>query len=191
LFALLYVFASPSVVPAVPKTLPSKPSPPADGPLHGSTPNPGYRLGANDVIRVQVFGEDALSTETRVSGDGKIALPLLGVLEIQGLTVKQTEALITERLADGYLKHPQVSIYITRYRNFYVSGQVKAPGGYPFEEGLTVLKAITLAGGFTDKAASGRIKIKRLSENEEVTISATLRDPVLPDDVIVVPDSFF
>jgi polysaccharide biosynthesis/export protein VpsN len=157
----------------------------------GSTPNPGYRLGANDVIKVQVFGEEALSTETKVSGDGKIALPLLGVLEIQGLTAKETEQLIADRLADGYLKHPRVSIYITRYRNFFVSGEVKTPGGYPYEEGLTVLKAVTLAGGFTDKAAPGRIKIKRLKEKEELTISASLKDPVYPDDVIVVPESFF
>ena len=92
------------------------------------------------MIRVQVFGEDALTTETRVSGDGKVALPLLGVLEIKGLTVKETEELITSRLADGYLKNPRVSIYIIKYRNFYVSGEVKLPGGIPYEEGLTVLK---------------------------------------------------
>jgi protein involved in polysaccharide export with SLBB domain len=116
---------------------------------------------------------------------------LLGVLEIQGLTVKQTEDLITSHLADGFLKHPRVSIYITRYRNFFVSGEIKSPGGYPYEEGLTVLKAVTLAGGFTDKAAPGRIKIKRLKEKEELTISASLKDPVYPDDVIIVPESFF
>jgi polysaccharide biosynthesis/export protein VpsN len=160
-------------------------------PVQGSTPNPGYRLAPNDVIKVQVFGEEALTTETRVSGDGKIALPLLGVLEIKGLTVKETEELITSRLADGFLKHPRVSIYITRYRNFFVSGEVRAPGGYTFEEGLTVLKAVTLAGGFTDKASTGRIKIKRLKGKEEETIRANLEDPVLPDDIIVVPQSFF
>ena len=156
-----------------------------------STPNPGYRLGANDVIRVQVYGEESLSTETRVSGDGKVALPLLGVLEIYGLTVKETEELITARLADGYLKHPRVSIYITRYRSVFVSGEVKMPGGYPFEDGLTVLKAVTLAGGLTDKASTRRIKIKRLRGAEEVTLSVGLKDAVYPDDVIVVPQSIF
>lgn len=160
-------------------------------PVQGGTPNPSYRLGSNDVIKVQVFGEEALSTETRVSGDGKIGLPLLGVLEIKGLTVKETEELITSRLADGYLKNPRVSIYITRYRNFFVSGEVRTPGGYAYEEGLTVLKAVTLAGGFTDKASTGRIKIKRLKGKEEETISANLEDPVFPDDMIVVPQSFF
>jgi len=157
----------------------------------GSLQISSYRLAANDVIKVQVFGEDSLSTETRVSGEGKIALPLLGVLEVQGLTIKDTQELITKRLADGYLRHPQVNVYIIRYRNFFVSGEVRAPGGYPYEEGLTVLKAVTLAGGFTDKASSGRIKIKRLNGNEEQTVSVSLKDPVSPDDVIVVPQSIF
>lgn len=173
---------------------PFKPLPqnPADVvPEQGSTPNPGYRLGANDVIKVQVYGEDELTTETRVSGDGKIALPLLGVLEIRGLTVKETEELIVTRLSDGYLVNPRVSVYITKYRNFYVSGEVKSPGGYPYEDGLTVLKAVTLAGGFTDKASTGRIKIKRLKGEEEETLSVNLNDPVLPNDILVIPQSFF
>lgn len=160
-------------------------------PEQGSTPNPSYKLGANDVILIQVFGEEALTTETRVSGDGRIVLPLLGVVEIKGLTAKQTEELITTRLADGYLKTPRVSIYITRYRNVYISGEVRRPGGYPYEDGLTVLKAVTLAGGFTDKASTGRIKIKRMKGSEEETLPVELEDPVLPDDIIVVPQSFF
>ena len=160
-------------------------------PSQGSTPNAGYRIGANDVIRLQVYGEDALTTETRVSGDGKISVPLLGVLEIKGLTVKETEELIAKRLADGYLKNPRVVIYIAKYRNFFVSGEVKSPGGYPYEEGLTVLKAVTLAGGFTNRAAEGRVKIKRMKGVEEETLRVELDAPVFPDDVIVVPESFF
>ena len=157
----------------------------------GTTPNSSYRLGANDVIKVQVYGEDALTTETRVGGDGKISVPLLGVLEVKGLTVKETAELITKRLADGFLKNPRVVIYITKYRNFFVSGEVKNPGGYSYEEGLTVLKAVTLAGGFTNRASEGRVKIKRLKGKVEETIPAKLDDPVFPDDVIVVPESFF
>ena len=189
---ILFLFLS--VVIPVDPTAASKPS--GDGrsevPSQGSTPNPGYRIGTNDVIKVQVFGEESLNTETRVSGDGKISIPLLGILEIKGLTVKETEELIAKRLADGYLKNPRVIIYITKYRNFFVSGEVKTPGGYPYEDGLTVLKAVTLAGGFTNKASPSRVKIKRLKDNkEEETISAKLHDPVFPDDVIVVPESFF
>lgn len=187
LFLLLPLFA-PTYLAAASKSTGSQEG---QAPVQGSTPNPGYRLGTNDIIRVQVFGEEALTTETRVSGDGRIMLPLVGILEIKGLTAKQTEELIAARLADGYLKNPRVSVYVSRYRNVFVSGEVRSPGGYPYEEGLTVLKAVTLAGGFTDKASQGRVKVKRLKGKEEETISVNLEDPILPDDIIVVPQSFF
>ncbi|MCX5724507.1 MAG: polysaccharide export protein [Nitrospirae bacterium] len=163
----------------------------ADQSVQGSTPNPGYKLGVNDIIRVQVFGEEGLTTETRISGEGRIVLPFIGALNTQGLTVKETEELIMVRLADGYFKNPRVSVYITRYRSVFVSGEVKKPGAYPYEEGLTVLKAATMAGGFTDKASTGRIKIKRQKDKEEETLSVILQDPVFPDDIVVVPQSFF
>lgn len=192
---VLLVYLSISIeVSAASKVVPNRDryrdNPPAE---QGSTPNSGYRVGANDLIKVQVFGEESLTTETRVSGDGRIVLSLLGVLDIQGLTVKQLEELIESRLADGYLKNPRVSVYIVRYRNIFVSGEVRSPGGYPYEDGLTVLKAVTLAGGFTDKASQGRTKIKRkrTKADEEETLSVNLDDPVLPDDIIVVPQSFF
>src|SRR2546429_6796278 len=159
-------------------------------PLQGSAPHPSYRLGANDVIKVQVYGEDALTTETRVGGDGRISVPLLGVLEVKGLTVKETAELNTKRVGDGFLKNPRVVIYITKYRNFFVSGEVKNPGGYAYEEGLTVLKAVTLAGGVTNRASEGRIKIKRLKGKTEGTISAKLDDLILAEDGNVGPERF-
>ncbi len=143
------------------------------------------------MIRIQVFDEPGLTTEVKVSGDGKIAMPLVGVLEVRGLTVHETEELITNRLADGYLKNPRVSVLIARFRNFFVLGEVKSPGGYPYQEGLTVHKAVTMAGGFTDKASTGRIKVKRSKGNEQLTISVEIGDSVLPDDIIEVPQSFF
>ena len=82
-------------------------------------------------------------------------------------------------------------VVVPEYQNVYVSGQVRTPGGYPYEEGLTVLKAVTLAGGFTDKASKRGIKIKRLKGKEEESLSVQLEDSVFPDDVIVIPESFF
>ena len=73
----------------------------------------------------------------------------------------------------------------------YVSGQVRTPSGYTYEEGLSVLKSVTLAGGFTDKASKRGIKIKRLTGKEEEILSVQLEDSVFPDDVIVLPESFF
>jgi len=119
-------------------------------------PQNAYRMGANDVIRIQVFGEDDLTVETKVGGDGKINYPLLGVLQVGGQTIEEVQKSLTARLASGYLRQPKVSVSIVRHRNFYVGGEVKTPGGYPYEDGLTIQKAITMAGGFT-KSRIGRV----------------------------------
>src|SRR6266581_2993883 len=161
---------------------------------HANIPHVAYRLGPNDLIKVQVFGQPDLTLETRVSGDGKIRMPLLGVLEVTGLSVQETEDLVTKRLSHELLKNPRVTVNILKYRNVYVSGQVKNPGGYPYEDELTVLKVLALAGGLTDKAAkwsADRIHVKRQNgtngkEAENKTMA--LDDLILPDDIVQVPD---
>ena len=161
---------------------------------HANIPNGAYRLGPNDLIKVQVFGQPDLTSETRVSGDGKIRVPLLGVLEVTGLSVKETEDLVTDRLSRELLKNPRVTVNIVKYRNVYVSGQVKNPGGYPYEDGLTVLKVLALAGGLTDKAAKcspDRIHVKRqngTNGKEAENRTVVLDDLIGPDDIVQVPD---
>lgn len=114
-----------------------------------------YRIGPNDVVRIQVYGEDDLTVERKVGGDGKIDYPLLGLIHVTGQTTEAVQADLTARLGAGYLKQPRVTVSITRHRNFYVSGEVKGAGGYPYEQGLTVQKAISMAGGFTERADAG------------------------------------
>jgi len=113
-----------------------------------------YRLGSNDLVHIQVYGEDDLNIESKVDGDGNIQYPLLGVLSVTGKTVRELQDDLTARLAAGYVRNPKVTVYVVRHRNIYVSGEVKTAGAYPYEEGLTVHKAITMAGGFTDKAST-------------------------------------
>ena len=148
-------------------------------------PHNAYRMGANDVIRIQVFGEDDLTVETRVGGDGKINYPLLGVLQVGGQTIEEVQKVLTARLASGYLKQPKVSVSIVRHRNFYVGGEVKTPGGYPYEDGLTVQKAITMAGGFTEKSDRTGLTVTRLNGKGE-TLPPEANTLVMPDDLIVV-----
>ena len=84
------------------------------------------------------------------------------------------------------------SVYISKAGVFYVTGEVKKPDAYKYEEGTTVIKAITMGGGFTDKASKGRVKIiRKVNGKEKVIEKAHMDEPVLPDDVIVVPESFF
>ncbi|TKB76173.1 MAG: polysaccharide export protein, partial [Nitrospira sp.] len=97
-----------------------------------------YRVGPNDVLRIIVFGEDDLTVERKVEGDGKIEYPLLGTIRVGGRTIEEIQALLTAQLAADYVQRPQVSVSIARHRNFYVGGEVKTPGGYAYEEGLSV-----------------------------------------------------
>jgi polysaccharide export outer membrane protein len=84
------------------------------------------------------------------------------------------------------------TVYITKAGVFYVTGEVKKPDAYKYEEGTTAIKAITMAGGFTDKASKGRIKIiRKVDGKEDVIEKVKMDEPVLPDDVIIVPESFF
>jgi protein involved in polysaccharide export with SLBB domain len=154
-----------------------------------ASPRDGYRIGANDVIRIQVFGEDDLTLETKVSGEGKINYPLLGLVEVEGRTTEALQPELTGRLANGYVRQPKVSVSIVRHRNFFVSGEVKLPGGYPYEEGLSVQKAIAMAGGLTEKAEKGVLKVTRVINGREESLPARLETPVVPDDVIRVAEA--
>ncbi|MCU7959152.1 MAG: polysaccharide export protein [gamma proteobacterium symbiont of Bathyaustriella thionipta] len=150
-----------------------------------------YRISAQDKLTVKVFGEDDLSVEDlRVSADGNIAFPLLGVVKVVGLNARQLEKKLTELLADGYLVNPRVSVSISSYRLLYVRGEVNNPGGYPYQEGLTVQKVIALAGGFTERASESKISLAS-EEDPDTVKDVGLNHSVTPGDIITVGESFF
>jgi len=241
-----------------------------------------FIIGEGDLLKISVYDNPDMSTDTRVSGDGKITLPLVGEVTVSGITATAAQKLIAEKLADGYIKKPQVSVFITEYKSkkvttlgeftkpglielrgnstlmevisnaggvtpnasdslvlkrktlnakgqeedlsivvdlnkllensdtrfnimikdgdsiyvpkaafIYVTGEVKTPGAYKVTKGLTVLRSITLAGGFTQKASKNGTSIVRKTDNKEISIEARMEDQVMPDDIIVVPESFF
>lgn len=150
-----------------------------------------YAIGEGDLVRITVYDNPDLTTETRVSG-GKIALPLIGEVAMNDLTVPEVERKIATLLSQGYILNPHVTVLILEFKKtVYVNGEVRTPGAYKLTKGLTVLKAITLAGGFTDKASEGRTKIVRKTEKGEIKIKTRMDDLVMPDDVIFVPESWF
>ena len=147
-----------------------------------------YRLGVNDVVRIQVYGEEDLTVESKVDGDGNINFPLLGMISIAGKTSLELQEYLTTRLAGGYVRSPKVTASILKYRNFYVSGEVKSPGGYPYEEGLSVQKALTIAGGMTEKAEKHDLNILRSVNGNPQILPVKADTVVLPDDTIVVAE---
>lgn len=150
-----------------------------------------YAIGEGDLLKITVYDNADLMTEARVN-DGRITFPLVGEIFVKDLSASDVEKRITVLLEGGYLKKPHVSVTILEYgKKVYVNGEVRNPGAYKLTIGLTVLKAVTLAGGFTIKAAEGRTKIIRKTEKGEVEIKAKMDDLLEPDDIITVPESWF
>ncbi len=152
---------------------------------------PDYRLASGDRIKVTVFGHDDLSGEFEIDGSGEISMPLIREIKAKGLTVGELEETISDALQPDYLKHPRVSVEVLNYRPYYIIGEVTSPGKYPYASGLTVVNAVAVAGGFTYRARKSRIKIKRSVGDQTIEIDAQLNTPVLPGDVIEVPERFF
>jgi len=164
-----------------------------------------YKIQPGDLIEITVFKEADMSRTLRISGNGTVTFPLAGNLKFSELSVPEAESFLALKLSD-YIKAPQVTIFIKEYGNkqIYVLGEVKKPGAIqlPTERKLTVLEAITLAGGFTDIAAPDRTKVLRNANGQnqsiEVKISRITKEGdksadifLEPNDTVFVPQSFF
>jgi protein involved in polysaccharide export with SLBB domain len=167
--------------------------------------SPNYRLTANDLVQIKVFQEKDLDAEARVAGDGTINMPLIGAVTVTGKTVDEAASAITQKLRDGYLVDPQVTVNIISFskRMFTVLGEVQAPGRFeiPDARDITLLDAIGMAGSYTGIANKKKIILKRRSGGGEVIREFNgkelARDGrataiiIQPGDVVRVPESFF
>lgn len=153
-----------------------------------------YTLNTGDHVQVTVFEEADLSIDAVLDDTGAISFPLLGEIMVRGLTPRQLESTITEGLRGRFLISPRVNVSIREYRPFFVRGEVANPGGFPFKPGLTVEKAISLAGGFTSRASKSEFYIisddTAQSESEKGK-RAQLTTRIRPGDVINIEQSFF
>jgi len=150
-----------------------------------------YRLGSGDKVRVTVFNEKDLSGEYDVNDQGLVALPLIGQVRVGGLTIADAQQVITDHYGKNYLVNPRVTVEVLNYRPFFILGEVKSPGSYPYVNGMTVVNAIALAGGYTPRANKGRVSIKHATDATGREETAQEDAPVLPGDVIRVPERFF
>lgn len=150
-----------------------------------------YRLGVADKVRVTVFGEESLSGEFVVGGNGKLSLPLIGETQAAGFTISQLQDEISRGYREGYLNEPRVSAEVLNYRPFYILGEVEKPGEYPYTNGLTILNAVATAGGFTYRADMRRIFVKRAQGDAEEEFLLTTSTRVAPGDTIRIRERLF
>ena len=150
-----------------------------------------YRLGAGDRVRVVVFGHDDLSGEFEVDGAGRVSLPLIQMVEAAGRTTVELEDAVTDRLRPDYLKNPRVSVEVVSFRPVYILGEVRQPGSYAYSNGMTVVNAVALAGGYTYRASKRKITVTRASDQNKNKQSDGEDTPIFPGDVVEVPERFF
>jgi polysaccharide export outer membrane protein len=157
------------------------------------SPVPQYQLGSGDRLSIVFFGKHVgdLSGEYEIDGAGLIPMPLVGSVRVQGMTVSEAEATIKSAYQPDYVKNPRISIQVLNYRPFYIMGQVKSPGSYPYVNGITVLEAVVIAGGYTKRAKESQMQIIRGKDVTRTKQEATPETIILPGDVIEVPQRYF
>ena len=158
------------------------------GSLFGQANATTYRLSPGDEVSIVVFGEDDLSITDRLDGNGVLNYPLLGALRAAGKTASELERQITRSLTGKYLVDPDVRVSVAEYRQVFINGEINNPGGYTYRPGLTLDKAIALAGGFTPEASRERVTLTRVLNGTSQQFSMRLSDVVLPGDIISVAE---
>src|SRR6195256_4038294 len=160
-------------------------------PLPPAATASSYMLGPNDRIRLKVYGEADITGEYEVDSNGQVSIPLAGHVAAAGLTTKQLERSIKSTLSKGIVRDPRVNVEIALYRPYYILGEVKKSGEYPYRLGLTVMDAVASAGGFTYRANEHKVFLRRSGGGAEEVYPLDSPILVFPGDNIRIPERFF
>jgi polysaccharide export outer membrane protein len=194
--ALLAILTMPGVRDAraqasAPPAAPTAAAPALGAATHPAASSNDYRLGSGDKIHVSVFGQADLNGDYVVDGAGFVQLPLIGLVQAAGLTVVEFQTAIASKYADGYLVNPNLEVDVSGYRPFYIIGEVKTPGQYAYVNGMSILNAVALAGGYSDRADKSEVYIRRNGASKEVELPADETTKVNPGDIIRISERFF
>jgi len=176
-------------------------------PMASSQPTQKYRdyskglaVEVGDTLIINVFGEKDLTGKYQVSGAGTIDFPLVGRMKVKGLTSPEVASWLRRKLADGFLRNPHVSVFTEGFlsrRKIYVWGEVREAGNFDYRSGMTVIEAITLAGGMTQMASKGGVTVTRRIDGQHRTIQVPMGKgesanyALAPGDVVYVPERAF
>lgn len=163
---------------------------PASGAFNQSLVAP-YRLDSGDRLRITVFDQPSLTNTYNVDQSGYVAFPLIGSVAARGKTLQELEVAIASQLRKGYLRDPDVTVEVDRYRPIYVMGEVGQPGQYSYAPGMTVQNAIAAAGGFTPRALHSSADITRKINGRVLTGRVAITDAILAGDTIYVRERLF
>ncbi|MEL6947972.1 MAG: polysaccharide biosynthesis/export family protein [Pseudomonadota bacterium] len=163
---------------------------PAPAAFHDILQKP-YRLDAGDRLRVTVFEQTDLTNTYVVDKAGYIAFPLVGSVPARGRTIKEVERTVAQKLSQGFIRKPDVSVEVDRYRPFFIMGEVSTAGQYTYVPGMTVQNAIAISGGFTARAEQKSVDITRQINGKVITGRVKITDPIVPGDTIFIRERLF
>jgi polysaccharide export outer membrane protein len=151
-----------------------------------------YHLDVGDKVKVTVYGEDDLSGDFQVDGAGNVDMPMIREVHAAGMTTKEFSREVADKLQAGrFLINPRVSAEVTNYRPFTILGEVNKPGEYPYENGMSVLNAVALAGGWTYRADENTVYVRRKGSPSEEPVAADDKSRINPGDTIRVTERIF
>lgn len=151
-----------------------------------------YRLAAGDVLSITVFAEPDLSfNEIKLTENGSFTYPFVGEIKAEGLTAIELQNKIKNTLDGEYLINPKISVSVLEYRQFYITGEVKDPDGYAYQPGITVRRAIALAGGLTERASERKMTIVREANLDKTPEYVNMEDLIMPGDTLTIDQGFF
>lgn len=150
-----------------------------------------YTLDSGDKLRIVVFGQEGITNSYLVGVDGNVNLPLIGSVPARGFTPQQLSGMISERLKQGYVREPHVSVEVENYRPFFILGEVTTPGQYPYVANMTVETAVAIAGGFAARANKRTVELTRSIPGQQFKGNVPLSYSLRPGDTIVVKERWF
>ncbi|MFC1605469.1 polysaccharide biosynthesis/export family protein [Pseudomonadota bacterium] len=150
-----------------------------------------YRLLPSDRFRVNVFNQPDLSGDYQLDGEGQFVMPLLGRIDVEGLTSAEVEILLTNRLRPDYLVNPRIFVQVLNYRPYYLIGESAGRGPFPYVAGMTYLTAIARSGGYSYRAKKGFVYVIRAGDPEQQEIKLSVNEIVQPGDIIRVAERMF
>jgi polysaccharide export outer membrane protein len=155
------------------------------------TAQTSYTLDSGDKLRIVVFGQDGISNSYLVGADGNVNLPLVGSVPARGFTTTQLAQTISERLKQGYVREPHVSVEVEANRPFFILGEVTNPGQYPYVANMSAETAVAIAGGFSPRASKAKVQLTRNLPGQQIKGDVPLNYPLRPGDTIVVKERWF
>jgi polysaccharide export outer membrane protein len=150
-----------------------------------------YALSPGDRLKISVFNQEDLSGEFQLDSDGRFSMPLIGTVDANGLTPAELETLLVDRYKPDYLVNPRIFIQVLNARLYYLVGEARGTGAFPYIPGMTYLTAIAKAGGFTYRAKQDHVYVVRADDPSQKEVKLSVEEQVQPGDIIRVAERLF